>query len=94
MSDPASHRTIDRIIAALQAYLALHPDAEDTAEGIANWWIPAPHREAFMPLIGLALDSLVKRGVLTRRDLPEGRCVYSSATKAAARPVPVEPKRK
>ena len=93
MKDAASNAGVDQVAAAVREYLALHPDAVDTVEGIATWWIPASNREAFAPQIGLALDLLVNQGVLARRVLPDGRSVYANATKTASRHVAVKPKR-
>jgi len=42
-------------------YLALHPDAKDTAAGIASWWVPGGF--GITPQdVRTALDELVSRG--------------------------------
>jgi hypothetical protein len=60
----------------IQQYIEAHPEAADTAEGIATWWLsglPAPAVQA-------ALDDLVRRGVMQRHVTAGGRQRYSRAT--------------
>lgn len=60
---------------SLEDYLARHPAAADTAQGIAQWWLPPAlrHGEAVV-LKALALLELA--GTVERRRLPDGREVY------------------
>lgn len=61
----------------IKAYLAKHPGAADTVDGICDWWLPGVPA----PLVQKALDELVRQGVVKRQDVPGGRPVYSRATK-------------
>jgi hypothetical protein len=54
-------------------YLAAHPDASDTIEGISQWWVPAPAADLSAAEIQRAVLLLVSRRVLIesrRRGLP------------------------
>ena len=78
-----SSNEVHQIIAALRGYLARHPDAADTVEGVANWWIPSQRFEMLMPHVERALELLVKQGDLSRHIREDGRCVYTSVAKRA-----------
>lgn len=79
----AAHRRMDddrtRALAAeLLRYVARHPDAADTAEGIWRWWLPpgtAEYRESDLPA---ALEWLAARGALVRTTLPDGRELFAA----------------
>ena len=49
----------DPVCAAIGSYLVSHPDAADTAQGIAQWWI---HRD--LNLTWEALQKLARHGVV------------------------------
>ena len=66
-------------------YLEQHPRASDTAEGVLQWWLKG--HEFALPLehVRSALESLVAKGVATRRTLPDGTIVYGTAGMGAVR---------
>ena len=60
-------------------YLQNHPDAGDTAEGIAEWWLTEHDTNEAEVLVEQALTHLVKQGVLERHVLVEGTILYELA---------------
>jgi hypothetical protein len=46
------------------AYLADHPDAQDTLEGIIHWWLLERQIKYQMALVKEAVQELVDRGLL------------------------------
>jgi len=66
-----------RIVAAsLHEYVARHPEAADSIEGIRRWWLP-PSVVASAADVQAALDRLVAAGVLSRRPLPDRSTLYT-----------------
>ncbi|MBX3607165.1 MAG: hypothetical protein KF788_17940 [Piscinibacter sp.] len=60
------------LVRALARYLGLHPQASDTAQGIARWWLAdqAPVREAALLR---ALEWLERQRLVERVSAPDGR---------------------
>lgn len=56
--------TIER---QLLDYLAEHPNAEDTLEGIAEWWLLEWRIRNYVPKVREALESLVEKGKVETR---------------------------
>jgi hypothetical protein len=54
-----------------------HPEAGDTVEGIADWWVARQRRSNAMRLIQTALEYLVEEGVVQKRSYGN-REIYSS----------------
>jgi len=71
MADALAHS----VARALETYLTQHPAAADTAQGIAQWWLP-PAMQPALAIVEEALAMLVAAGVVERRVLPDGRQVY------------------
>jgi hypothetical protein len=67
---------------SLETYLAQHPAAADTAQGIAQWWLPPPMRPG-VATVEQALAMLVAAGVVERRLLPDGRQIYGRSGQPA-----------
>ena len=65
MERPDQFVTSKRVVWLLLGYLYTHPDAKDTAEGIADWWLRA--RGVMINETGVeeALTELVLSGWLT-----------------------------
>ena len=62
----ARDEQIAKIADAIQHYLDSHPDAADTAEGIAKWWLP-PEQAADTGTVLSALARLEAQGLIRRR---------------------------
>jgi hypothetical protein len=64
------------VVRGISSYLADHPEAVDTAEGILHWWLPRLRIDATVSAVHCALDRLRAQGTVERRALPDGRHVY------------------
>jgi len=65
-----------KLIEAIEAHLATHPLAADSAEGVARWWL-AGHGVVASPRdVELALATLVRQRRLRRVRLADGNTLY------------------
>lgn len=66
------------VCAAIRDYLASHPDAADSVEGIRQWWLP--HTLGHVPpeVLSQVLDRMVRRAELSRVRLPDGQDLYAA----------------
>jgi hypothetical protein len=67
---------------AILRYLLLHPEAADSEDGIADWWMPAMALETNAADVAEALRTLHRRGLVERVTLPDGRVIYRAAAGA------------
>ncbi|HKQ52270.1 MAG TPA: hypothetical protein VJT74_07880 [Pyrinomonadaceae bacterium] len=58
------------------AYLAEHPDAGDTLEGIVQWWVLEQKIKRLTAGVMSALQMLVAQGLVTEHPLEDGRTHY------------------
>lgn len=77
--DPAT----ERVIAAIEAYLARHPAAADSVQGVARWWLPAEGVDEPIEQVRRALEFLRMRGVIEVTQLPDGGAVYRTPVPSA-----------
>jgi hypothetical protein len=68
---------VEDVVLELERYIAMHPTAADTADGIAQWWLDG--RKTDPGTIETALEILVRRAVLQRTAQPGGRSTYRRA---------------
>ena len=64
------------IVDAILRYLADHPDAADTSEGIAKWWLPTD-RTFDTEAVLSALARLEAQGLVHRRINADHHVLYS-----------------
>jgi len=57
-------------------YLTEHPDAKDTIQGIPRWWLPKNPVERRKEEVREAVDVLVARGWVTKRQITPSRSLY------------------
>lgn len=73
--DDASART-QRAVQAILGYLAQHPLAADTEQGIAQWWLPQMGVDVPLADVQQALQALLLSAKVLRIVLPDGRAIY------------------
>jgi hypothetical protein len=65
--------SVNALVLVLARYLSANPDASDTAEGIARWWLPAgTDRGSLMP----ALSWLTENGFIEVIQAADGHVRY------------------
>lgn len=77
MAHPPSR--VSDIAGVIRRYLANHPNASDSLEGVQRWWLAEGAVEAPGPTVQQALDRLVKKGTVVRKLLPDGTVVYAGS---------------
>ncbi|HRP24343.1 MAG TPA: hypothetical protein PLF79_02900 [Thauera sp.] len=80
-------RHLEELMEAIEAYLACHPEAVDSEEGIARWWLRSRGLEATADEVHTALQRLIAFHAVRVTHTPDGRQVYG----AAPRPDPERP---
>jgi hypothetical protein len=67
---------IDAVAATVRRYLLDHPNAADTLEGIAQWWLSGHTDQVWLTKVQRAIDQLVTGGEMARRTLRDGTVIY------------------
>ena len=66
---------VELIARDIKEYFSANPNAGDTVEGIANWWIANQRLKNSKTLVHKALEYLVQKGELHKRVF-NGREIY------------------
>jgi len=75
--------TITDIASEIRRYLADHPNATDSLEGVQRWWLLRGAVEAPGPSVQQALDLLVREGAVIKKILPDATIVYAGSHRGA-----------
>lgn len=67
---------VRRIAGLIEDYLNNHPNAADTAEGIAKWWLPLEDEVSDL-MIEQALNYLCSKAIVIRDNHSNGHTLYS-----------------
>jgi hypothetical protein len=67
------------VAAQILAYLSAHPDAQDTVEGIAEWWLLEQRISDTTTAVREALAELVARGMASQHIGRDGRILYAGS---------------
>jgi hypothetical protein len=69
-----------RLAEEISNYLCKNPDAGDTPEGIKTWWLEPGESEPRVENITAAMEILVKKGLVRKRQLHGGDVLYKKAS--------------
>ena len=69
-------REKSQVAREILAYLAAHPDAQDTLEGIVEWWLVEQRIVQQTAAVREALAELVAQGLLVERRGHDARTRY------------------
>ena len=75
---------VQEIAHQIECYLKIHPNAADTIEGIAKWWLWEQGSDVSSLIIQKALDYLISKSVVKCNANSCGNRVYSSNYKKKA----------
>lgn len=67
----------DYVAREIERYLAEHPQAADTLEGVLDWWIWRQRLQVGGEQVRQALERLVAEGKVDCSTGPDGRMVFS-----------------
>ena len=79
--DSNQDQSIVAIAREIRTYLNAHPEAADSLEGVARWWLARQHYEQAIDKVKKALEYLVIEGAVTKTSTTGGKTLYSSASR-------------
>ena len=77
--EDAKDKEVEKIAKLIESYINRHPNASDSMEGIAKWWIPRMQEYTQTERVLLALDILISKNVLKRIKDVNGQVNYKSS---------------
>lgn len=72
-------RDEDEIARTILDYLRTHPQASDTLEGVAKWWLMRQRVSESTEVVQRVLQRLRDRGLIRERRLAGGRTLYEAS---------------
>jgi Fe2+ or Zn2+ uptake regulation protein len=79
MDEDAVSEKNEQLARMVLNYLARNPDAGDTLEGIAKWWLDTERIESLVDEVADALVGLVEQGLVRIRESEGGRIFYANS---------------
>lgn len=75
----SNEELIAAVADVIKRYLDAHPNAADSVEGIAYWWLARQRLEDSKEIVEEALEHLVAEGEITKTATREGKTLYFRA---------------
>ena len=73
--------SVSEIAQAIADYVVKNPEAQDTLDGIVEWWLPEKNKPR-TALIKEALDELVADGLITAHKAKDAQILYRATRRA------------
>ncbi len=67
---------VRKLAAQIKRYIKNRPNAGDSLEGIATWWLRQQRTEDNLQLVEKAVTMLLTQGVIEKRTSPAGKGLY------------------
>ena len=77
MTQASEDQDVVRLAGEIRSYLANHPSAADSLDGVLGWWLTRQRAQDSAANVRLALDWLVEQGHAEKRELA-GQIIYIS----------------
>lgn len=71
---------LEDVANAIRRYISSRPNATETVEGVARWWLVRQRYEDSVEIVQQALNYLESSGKVTKLKVPGGKVVYCSPT--------------
>jgi hypothetical protein len=68
--------SVSEIAQAIAHYVGKNPEAQDTLEGIVQWWLPEVQNKPRTALIKEALNELIAEGLITAYKAKDAQILY------------------
>ncbi len=72
----ANNQDIEALAAMIRGYVLEHPNAADTVEGVARWWVGGDASDAWLRRVQGAIEQLIDQHMMARRTLRDGTVIY------------------
>lgn len=69
---------LEDVARAIRRYISSRPNATETVEGVARWWLVRQRYEDSVETVQEALNYLESSGKVTKLQIPGGKVVYCS----------------
>lgn len=69
---------LENVANAIRRYISSRPNATETVEGVARWWLVRQRYEDSVEVVQEALNYLEAEGKVTKIKVPGGKVVYCS----------------
>lgn len=79
VSEELSAKRKDEIACEILAYLADHPDAQDTLEGIVEWWLLERKIHFQIDRVKHVIEDLVRKEILIENKMSGQQCQYRAS---------------
>lgn len=75
---------LEDVANAIRRYISSRPNATETVEGVARWWLVRQRYEDSVEIVQQALNYLESSGRVTKLKVPGGKVVYCSPSASKA----------
>ena len=72
----AGKTPVDALAQTIRDYLSTHPNAADTLEGVATWWLSGSADREWLDHVERAMEQLMRQGEVVRQILRDGTVIY------------------